>query len=125
MAVTKKLTKSIPHVKSNKVEQWDLEMTYENDSEGDATYYKTVFSINVPWQTILEDAYTDSDGNNVAAVVENNFTKAAKSSFNLAALTALCPVSHWDAVFASQVDSVITNPVAKAVPDKAFSVPSS
>ena len=125
MAVTKKLTKSIPHVKSSKVEQWDLEMTYENDSEGDATYYKTVFSINVPWQTILEDAYTDSDGNNVAAVVQNNFTKAAKGTFNLAALTALCPVSHWDTVFASQVDSVITNPVVKAVPDQSFSVPSS
>ena len=44
MAVTKTLTKSIPHVKSSKVEKWDLEMTYENDSEGDATYYKSVFS---------------------------------------------------------------------------------
>ena len=40
MAVTKTLTKSIPHVKSSKVEKWDLEMTYENDNEGDATYYK-------------------------------------------------------------------------------------
>ena len=125
MAVTKTLTKSIPHVKSSKAEKWDLEMTYENDSEGDATYYKSVFSIGVPWQTILRDAYTDSDGNNVAAVVENNFTKAAKSSFNLAALTAMCPVSQWDAVFASQVDSVITNPVVNPVPDQDFSVPSS
>ena len=125
MAVTKKLTKSIPHVKSSKVEQWDLEMTYENDSEGDATYYKSVFSISVPWQTVISKAYTDSDGNNVAAVVENNFTKAAKSSFNLAALTALCPVSHWDTVFASQVDSVITNPPTQAVPDNNFAVPSS
>ena len=125
MAVTKTLTKAIPAEKSSKVEQWDLEMTYENDSEGDATYYKSVFSIGVPWQTILRDAYTDSDGNNVAAVVENNFTKAAKSSFNLAALTAMCPVSQWDIVFASQVDSVITNPIVPAVPDTAFEVPSS
>ena len=106
MAVTKKLTKSIPHVKSNKVEQWDLEMTYENDSEGDATYYKSVFS-------------------HQAKAADGDFTAAAKSSFNLAALTAMCPVSHWDTVFASQVDSVITNPVVPAVPDTAFEVPSS
>ena len=106
MAVTKKLTKSIPHVKSSKVEIWALEMTYENDSEGDATYYKSVFS-------------------HQAVAADGDFTKAAKSSFNLAALTALCPTAHWDTVFASQVDSVITNPVTQAVPDEAFSVPSS
>jgi len=125
MAVTKTLTKSIPHVKSSKVEQWDLEMTYENDSEGDATYYKTVFRVSVPWQTTVTEAYTDSEGNSIPAVVENNFTKAAKSSFNLAALTAMCPTSHWDDVFASQVDSVITNPPSNPVPDESFSVPSS
>ena len=106
MAVTKTLTKSIPHVKSSKVEQWDLEMTYENDSEGDATYYKSVFS-------------------HQAKAADGDFTAAAKSSFNLAALTAMCPVSQWDIVFASQVDSVITNPVVPAVPDTAFEVPSS
>ncbi len=106
MAVTKTLTKSIPHVKSSKVEQWDLEMTYENDSEGDATYYKSVFSHR-------------------AVAADGDFTKAAKSSFNLAALTAMCPTSHWDEVFASQVDSVITNPAVPAVPDTAFEVPSS
>ena len=106
MAVTKKLTKSIPHVKSSKAEQWDLEMTYENDSEGDATYYKSVFS-------------------HTAVAADGDFTAAAKSSFNLAALTAMCPTSHWDVVFASQVDSVITSPATPAVPDEAFSVPSS
>jgi hypothetical protein len=106
MAVTKKLTKSIPHVKSSKAEMWDLEMTYENDSEGDATYYKTVFS-------------------HTAVAADGDFTKAAKSSFNLAALTAMCPTSHWDVVFASQVDSVITSPATPAVPDSDFAVPSS
>ena len=40
MAVTKALTKAIPHEKNGKVEKWDLEYTYENDSEGDATYFK-------------------------------------------------------------------------------------
>ena len=38
MAVTKALTKAIPYSKSSKVQEWDLEYTYENDSEGDATY---------------------------------------------------------------------------------------
>ena len=106
MAVTKTLTKSIPHVKSSKAEKWDLEMTYENDSEGDATYYKSEFS----YQAIAADG---------------DFTAAAKGTFNLAALTALCPVSAWDDVFASQVDSVITNPIVPPVPDTAFEVPSS
>ena len=106
MAVTKTLTRSIPHVKSSKVEMWDLEMTYENDSEGDATYYKSVFS-------------------HQAVAADGDFTKAAKSSFNLAALTAMCPTSQWDVVFASQVDSVITNPPSDPVPDNDFAVPSS
>ena len=106
MAVTKKLTKSIPHVKSSKAQIWDLEMTYENDSEGDATYYKSVFS-------------------HTAVAADGDFTAAAKSSFNLAALTAMCPTSHWDTVFASQVESVITSPVVPPVPDEAFAVPSS
>ena len=106
MAVTKKLTKSIPHVKSSKAQIWDLEMTYENDSEGDATYYKTVFAHR-------------------AVAADGDFTAAAKSSFNLAALTAMCPTSHWDVVFASQVDSVITNPPSDPVPDSDFAVPSS
>ena len=105
MAVTKTLTKSIPHVKSSKAEKWDLEMTYENDSEGDATYYKSVFS-------------------HMAIAADGDFTKAAKGSFNLAALTAMCPTSLWDDVFDSQVESVITSPVVQPVPDESFSVPS-
>ena len=111
MAVTKKLTKSIPYVKSSKVEEWHLEMTYENDSEGDATYYTSTFSANVAATDPVSGA--------------TNFTKAAKGSFNLAALTAMCPTSSWDAVFASQVESVITSPVVPPVPDESFAVPSS
>ena len=106
MAITKTLTKSIPFVKSSKVVEWQLEMTYENDSEGDATYYKSAFSHR-------------------AVAADGDFTAAAKGTFNLAALTALCPVSQWDDVFASQVDSVITNPIVPPVPDTAFEVPSS
>ena len=106
MAVTKTLTKAIPSEKSSKAQEWELEMTYENDSEGDATYYKSVFR-------------------HVAIAADGDFTKAGKNTFNLAALTAMCPTSQWDAVFASQVDSVITNPPSNPVPDEAFAVPSS
>ena len=105
MAVTKAMTKAIPSEKSSKAQEWHMEMKYENDSEGDATYYTTTFS-------------------HTARAADGDFTAAAKGSFNLAALTALCPVSRWDAVFASQVESVITSPVVPPVPDESFSVPS-
>ena len=113
MAVTKKLVKTIPYVKSSKVEKWHMEMQYENDSEGDATYYTSTFVVDV------NASDTDASGNAI-----NNFTKAAKSSFSNADLVALCPVSSWYVVFASQVDSVITNPPNDPVPDESFSVPS-
>ena len=105
MAVTKAMTKAIPSEKSSKAQEWNLEMKYENDSEGDATYYTSTFS-------------------HTAIAANGDFTAAAKGSFNLAALTALCPVAGWDAVFASQVASVITSPVVPPVPDTSFSVPS-
>ena len=89
---------------------WHLEMQYENDSEGDATYYTSTFSKDVE----------ATDPNSGAT----NFTKAAKGSFSKSDLTALCPTSAWDAVFASQVDSVITNPPSDPVPDESFAVPS-
>ena len=109
MAVTKALTKAVPHVKSSKVETWDLEMKYENDSEGDATYYTTTFGITVN--------NVDDDGATV-------FAKKAKGSWSKSELEALCPTSHWDTVFASQVDSVITSPVVPPVPDTAYTIPS-
>ena len=105
MAVTKAMTKTIPHVKSSKAQEWHMEMKYENDSEGDATYYTSTFR-------------------HTAKAADGDFTAAAKGTFNLAALTALCPVSQWDAVFASQVASVITSPVVPPVPNESFSVPS-
>ena len=105
MAVTKAMTKAIPSEKSSKAQEWNLEIKYENDSEGDATYYTSTFS-------------------HIARAADGDFTAAAKGSFNLAALTALCPVSRWDAVFASQVESVITSPVVPPVADESFSVPS-
>ena len=103
MAVTKAITKCVPYINSsNKVDEWDIEMKYENDSEGDSTYYTSIFSIKVN--------QLDKNGN-------ANFTLKAKSSWTNANLVALCPVSHWDTVFASQVDSVITNPPTLSTPD--------
>ena len=109
MAVTKALTSAVPHVKSSKVEKWDLEMKYQNDSDGDSTYYTNTFSITV---------------NNVDNQGTTVFAKKAKGSWSKSELEALCPVSHWDAVFASQVDSVITSPVVHPVPDTSYTIPS-
>ena len=110
MAVTKTITSCTPYVNSNsKVDKWSITMKYENDSEGDSTYYTSTFNIIVP--------QLDEDGN-------ANFTLKVKSSWTNANLVAICHVSHWDTVFASQVDSVITNPKVQSTPDEAFSVPS-
>ena len=109
MAVTKALTKAIPYSKSSKVQEWDLEYTYENASEGDATYYTSTFSTHV-------DA-TDSQGN-------VNFTPKAEGSWTKAQIVALCPVAHWDTVFASQVESVITSPAVPPTRNESFTIPS-
>ena len=110
MAVTKTITSCTPYVNgSNKVDKWDITMKYENGNEGDRTYYTSNFS-----KTISQ---LDEDGN-------ANFTLKAKSSWTNANLVAICPVSQWDAVFASQVDSVITNPPTLSTPDNDFNVPS-
>ena len=110
MAVTKTITKCTPYLNSSsKVDKWDIEMKYQNDSEGDATYYTSTFPI-VPQVDPITSA--------------TNFTLKAKGSWSNENLVAICPVSKWDVVFASQVDSVITNPPVVSTPDQAFSVPS-
>jgi hypothetical protein len=112
MAVTKTLTGAVPYNKSSKVQQWDLEMTYNQGSKSasPATYYESTFRTSIP--------ATDP----VSGVV--NFTPKAEGSWTLAQLTALCPISQWDAVFASQYDSVITNPPDDPVPDNSYVIPS-
>ena len=111
MAVTKTLITAIPYNKSSKVQQWDLGMKYNQGSKSASppTYYESVFTVMVP--------ATDSDGN-------VNFTPKAEGSWTLAELTALCPVSQWDGIFASQYDSVITNPPDLPVPDPDYVIPS-
>ena len=110
MAVTKAITSCTPYVNSSsKVDKWNIEMKYENDNEGDSTYYTSTFNTTVN--------QLDDDGN-------ANFTLKAKGSWTNANLVAICPVSQWDAVFASQVDSVITNPPTLSTADADFNVPS-
>ena len=109
MAVTKTLTQAVPYNLNSKVQQWDLGMTYDEGTEGESDYYESNFNIVVP--------ATDEDGN-------VNFTPKAEGSWTLAELTALCPTSQWDTVFASQYDSVITNPPDDPVPDPDYVIPS-
>jgi len=113
MAVTKTLTTAIPYNKSSKVQKWDLGMTYNEGTEGESDYYESSFNVSVP--ASVTDPLT---GN-----VTNNFTPKAEGSWTLAQLTALCPVSQWDTVFASQYDSVITNPPDDPVPDPSYVIP--
>ena len=107
MAVTKTLTGALPYNESSKVQRWDLVMQYEDGA--DAPYYTSRFNIIVP--------ATDSD----TGVV--NFTPKAEASWTLAELTALCPTSQWDTVFASQYASMIPPPV-DPVPDPDYVIPS-
>ena len=107
MAVTKTLTKALPYNKDSKVQQWDFEMKYEEGA--DATYYTFSMRTSIP--------ATDSEGN-------VNFTPKAEGEWTLAQLTALCPTDQWDTIFASQYDSVITNPPDNPVPDPNYVIPS-
>lgn len=109
MAVTKALTKATPYEKDSKVEIWELEYTYENDSEGDATYYINKYSERIP--AIAIDSTV-------------NFTAKAKATWTKSELEALCPISEWDSLFASQVASVITSPPVQPVADTTFTIPS-
>ena len=108
MAVTKTLTEAIPYNKDGDVQQWDLQMKYE---EGvDATYYTSSMFASI------------SATNPINGVV--NFTPKPEGEWTLAELTALCPISTWDNTFDSMYDSVITNPPDKPVADDSFVIPS-
>ena len=111
MAVTKTLTTAIPYNKSSKVQQWQLGMTYNQGSKSASppTYYESTFSTMI----LATDPVSG----------DTNFTPKAEASWTLAELTALCPVSQWDTIFASQYDSVITNPPDDPVPDPSYVIP--
>ena len=108
MAVTKTLTGAIPYNEDSKVQEWNLTMQYEEGA--DATYYTSSFDVVIPATDPISGAV--------------NFTPKAEGLWTLAELTALCPTSLWDTVFASQYDSVITNPPDNPVPDPGYVIPS-
>jgi chitodextrinase len=110
MAVTKTLTTALPYNLNNKVQKWDLGMTYNQGSKtaDPPTYYESTFTTTIP--------AVDTNGT-------VNFTAKAKADWTKSELEALCPISQWDIVFASQVDSVITNPVVNPEPDRSYSIP--
>jgi len=110
MAVTKTLTIAIPFNSNSKVQKWQLGMTYSQGSKAadPPTYYESTFSRIIP---------ATDDGT-------VNFIPKAEGSWTLAELTALCPVAHWDNVFAAQYNSVITNPPDNPVPDPSYVIPS-
>ena len=113
MAVTKTLTSAIPFENtSDEIEHWELEVTYTQGTEGTSDYYESTF------HEIIHAEETDDNDNTTT-----NFTELDKTAWSLADLLALCPISHWDDVFDSQYDSVITNPPDVCVPDNDFVIP--
>ena len=105
MAITRTLVKAVPYNLNNKVEKWNLTMKYEEGTEGEADYYTNEKSVDL-----------------VAA--DGDFTAKAEGDWTKSELEALCPTARWDDIFASQYDSVITNPSVDPVPDNEYQIPS-
>ena len=112
MAVKKTLVNAVPSSLDGKVTQWELTMKYEQGTEGKDDYYTNEKRVTV------EAAETSPSG------TINNFTPKAEGEWTKKELEDLCPTAQWDTVFASQYDSVITNPVKDPVPNDAFVIPS-
>ena len=113
MAITKTLTGAIPYENtSDEVERWELQVVYTQGTEGTSDYYESNFNCSVHAEE------TDPDGSTTT-----NFTELDKTAWSLADLLALCPISHWDDIFDSQYDSVITNPPEVCTRDNDFVIP--
>ena len=107
MAVTKTITGATPYEQDGNVVRWDIELQYEDGEED--TYFTSSFSNSA--------SSTDPNGEEV-------FEEKAKEEWTLAEITVLARTDHWDKVFASQYDSVITNPPKDPVPDNSYVIPS-
>jgi len=114
MAVTKTLNQAVPYIEDGKVVRWNLGMKYEEGTEGQADYYTNDKT------TIIEATVTNPNGSTTT-----NFTAKAEGEWTKKELEDLCPTTRWDAIFASQYDSVITNPPKEPVPDNDYVIPSS
>tara|TARA_R100001163_G_C4949716_1_gene118006 strand:+ start:134 stop:478 length:345 start_codon:yes stop_codon:yes gene_type:complete len=114
MAIKKTLIKAVPSVLDDKVVFWNLTMKYEEGTEGQDDYYTNDKSVGI------NATDTDPEGSTIT-----NFTPKAENQWTKKELEDLCPTTKWDAVFASQYDSVITNPPKEPVPDHEYVIPSS
>ena len=112
MAVKKTLTSAKPFSEGGKVTRWSLTMKYEQGTEGEADYYTSQRNITI-------DAAETDEG-----VTVNNFTAKAENDWTKKDLEDLCTTAQWDQVFASQYDSVITNPKKEPVVNNDFVIPS-
>ena len=116
MAVKKTLIEAIPSNEGGKVVRWSLTMKYEQGTEGEADYYKN------NKQTTIDASETRSTPSGDETIT--NFTPKAEKDWSKSDLEALCPTTRWDAVFARQYDSVITNPSLNPEPNNDFVIPS-
>tara|TARA_R100001224_G_scaffold6221_1_gene3597 strand:+ start:2446 stop:2784 length:339 start_codon:yes stop_codon:yes gene_type:complete len=112
MAVKKTLIGAIPASEDGKVVRWDLVMKYEQGTEGEADYYTNDKRITIDASQKIGDVTT------------NNFTPKAEADWTKKELEDLCPTAKWDEIFASQYDSVITNPVKQPESNDEFVIPS-
>ena len=117
MAVKKTLNAATPYIEGGKVVRWELGMKYEQGTEGEADYYTS------DKRTVI-NAVDKSVGPDGKEVVVNNFTAKAEGDWTKKELEDLCPTTQWDTIFASQYDSVITNPKTDPVPNTEFAIPS-
>jgi len=113
MAVKKTLIEAVPSSEGGKVVRWDLTMKYEQGTEGKADYY-----------TNEKRATVEATVEGLNGSTTTNFTPKAEGEWTKKELEDLCPTAKWDDIFASQYDSVITNPAKEPVPDNDYVIPS-
>ena len=113
MAVKKTLNAATPYIEGGKVVRWELGMKYEEGTEGEADYYTNNKSVQI-----------NATDKNPDGSTTTNFTAKAEGDWTKKELEDLCPTTQWDAIFASQYDSVITNPSKDPVPDNSYVIPS-
>ena len=121
MAVKKTLTSAIPHNEDGKVIKRELEMVYEQGTEGNDDYYTSTRRAVVP-ASVTKDVLNAKG--EVEKETTTNFTPKAEGEWTKKELEDLCPIAHWDKIFASQYDSVITNPPKEPVVNREFVIPS-
>jgi len=113
MAIKKTLIGATPFSEGGKVVRWNLTMQYEQGTEGKDDYYTNDKSESI------NATVTNPDGSTTT-----NFTAKAEGEWTKKELEDLCPTAKWDEVFASQYDSVITNPKTNPTPNSDFKIPS-